>query len=773
MVTGETLEKDVERIYKLLGARTTERRKLIETYEIDVYALFNTGHIEYRVIVECKEYTKDKKVSDIDMRSFITKLLLAQHKKIAEIGVFVTTSGYSKDALKSASDYNIKCLTIDDLYNQLVDFEDYLHDVESNFTKSDLSKYYIDQTASDVEDYRSLLEAEFENVAHYPLVDYLLDLFIKDRIKRIAVLGNFGTGKTSLCNIFLKRLVEEYKADTKKRIPILISLKDFRSGLDIDQLITNHLQKLPGININLHLCKELQKLGRFIFILDGLDEMATKVDRIVINENLRELDRLYKEADNYYIITCRTHFFQERISDEFLIDYRVLYLTEWSGQDLEKYLKKRFSDEGQKFLKKINAYPAIKELARTPIFLDMIINTISRITEKDALNVLRLYKTYTDDWIEMQSKRRGSVMSSRQRAAFLAELSSKIYLSDRSTIHFTELYNVSKEISGYIDNTRIDYFDTDARTSTFITKDGEGNYGFFHPSFMEFFCAGKLIFEINEGNKNLISHKELSIEIFGFINFSLISEIGLKNLQEWSRHFSEKNLSRNAVQLLLRLGTDIDKEVEAFYKINKSAWNALDEVLETDNVDVINNFITENYTKMSRMIVIIKRQHPLEIENSDLDIEETISDFFIKLWSEKNLQKKSVLYESLNSDKYLYNTLRNIINDKIRFGRNNSDLFKKDFDEKVARAFSEWSEYEDPLDDPEQRQNVQLQAIYDALQIMPAKSRQLFLLVYRDGFSIREAADKMGLANTSVRNILHRIRSTIRKIIMDKNQSLF
>lgn len=61
------------------------------------------------------------------------------------------------------------------------------------------------------------------------------------------------------------------------------------------------------------------------------------------------------------------------------------------------------------------------------------------------------------------------------------------------TIHFSDLYEIVRDFSGYIDATRIDYFDTDARTATFITKDSEGNYGFRHKSFIEFFL---LIFYI-------------------------------------------------------------------------------------------------------------------------------------------------------------------------------------------------------------------------------------------------------------------------------------
>jgi hypothetical protein len=523
--TGERLEREVERIYRLLGG-STKRRVLIKGYEIDVFAKFTKGPIEFSVIAECKEYEPGNKVSDQDMRSFALKLLAARECGKADKGVFVTTSEYTKTALSTAEQHNIQCLTLKDLYNQLVNFNEYSHNTIEEFSDAELGKWYIEQTGSDIEDYESLPEKDSESFLHKPLIEYIDHVFFTEGERRLAILGNFGTGKTSFCIKYRDVLLNRYAVDSTQRIPILINLRDFRSGIDIQQLVTNHLQKLPGVQIDLSLCLELQRMGRFLFILDGLDEMATKVDRIVVNENLREIDRLHSEGDNLYLLTCRTHFFQERISDEFLRDYRTVYLTEWGRPELEEYLRKRFKAHWRGYLTRITSIPNLAELSRTPLLLDMIVKSLSKIEEEDReeIDSSKLYAAYTDEWIVQQSKRRGAVMSARQRKKFAETLAAKLYTEDRIELHYSELYEVAREFSGYGDATRLDYFDTDARTCTFIVRDSLGHYGFRHRSFMEYLCASVIVSEIDEGKPRLFAVKLLPKEALHFIGGMVISD---------------------------------------------------------------------------------------------------------------------------------------------------------------------------------------------------------------------------------------------------------
>jgi len=763
MNNGEKLEKEVERIYILLGAKETKRRTLIKIYEIDVTAKFLKGPIEFTVIVECKEYNRRKLVSDEEMKNFVVKLLSARECGKADKGVFVTTSGYSKNALATAQAHNIQCLTLTELYNQLVDFSIYINETIEVFNKTDLSKWYIKQKTSDVEDYYSISKDEKLKVTHNSAIDYLNELIDKEKIQRIALLGNFGTGKTSLCIKYRYELLQLHIKNPERRIPILINLRDFRAGIDIHQLITNELQKLPGIDIDLKLCLELQRMGRFIFILDGLDEMATKVDRIVINENLREIDRLFSENDNVYLLTCRTHFFQERIADEFLKDYRILFLMDWSHWELKEYLQKRFAEQWSDYLEKITSKLTLEELAKTPMLLDMIVNSLSKITSETEVNLISLYRTYTDDWIEKQSKRRGAIMNTSQRRKFVELIAKKIYIDGTSSIHFSEMYEIAKDISGYTDVTRIDYFDTDARTSTFVTKDSVGNYNFYHRSFMEFFCANIIIHEINFGNPDLLSQKDISNEVFELLELSNINKTsGIKNLQHWSKIFKEVHLSRNSTQLLLRLNQKIDKLVEKHFGFTKSKWDALEQAFTNNDAKVIELFYKDYYSKLKKMAFQLSQRYALDPSQ---EIDDVVQDLLLKLWKTmKDGKLKS--NSNINLDSFLYSTLKRVMVDKFLLRSRIESYSIEDLTEEKLHSYSNknWQAQDNnSFADVNTWGNIET-ALIDKYKV-DSKYISAFYSVYKDGEKIENISQELGITVRSLRVILNRLKHSIVEIV--------
>jgi restriction endonuclease len=233
--SGEELEREVERLYALLGA-TVRRRILIKGYEIDVHAIFSRGPIRFAVIVECKERAISHAVSDIDMRSFVVKLLAARECGAADKGVFVTTSHLAKTALATAELHGIQCLRLSELYNQLADFSGYLNAIITDFKNSTLSQWYVEQTASEIEDYDTLTAVDRASALHSDVVKCVDDILFVQKENRVAVLGNFGTGKTSFCLKYRDLLASRATSDVSARIPILVDLREFRSGLDIHQV---------------------------------------------------------------------------------------------------------------------------------------------------------------------------------------------------------------------------------------------------------------------------------------------------------------------------------------------------------------------------------------------------------------------------------------------------------------------------------------------------------------------------------------------------------
>lgn len=614
---GSGLELETARIYALLGAQV-ETRQLLRGYEIDVIATFQLGPLRMRVLAECKEYSRPRKVSDQDMRGFAVKLLAAREAGLADKGIFITTSDFTKTAKQTANRHSIQCLTLEQLRNELVDFRHYLDSSISVFEKTPLFKYYIDQRASDIEDFSTILsDEEAQQFLHSPLVNYVAELFLSGE-QRIALLGNFGTGKSSFCEKYCYDSLLAYNKDSSRRLPVRINLRDFRSGIDIQQLIISVLQRNHGVKINERLSLELQRMGRFVFLLDGLDEMSTKVDRAVLNENLRELSRLATDGDNQYLLTCRTHFFQERVVDEFLEEYRVLYLLDWDQFDLRRYLRKRFSRRWRQIFGRITGNSRLEELSRTPQFVDMLLSGLpggSDDADLRHITSLQVYEKYVDKWIDRESRRRGAVMRPEQRGHFVEFLAMKVFEGEVAGLHFSELYEVAREFSGYDDATRLDYFDNDVRSCTFITRNSRGVYGFRHRSFMEYGCARIVRREIGSGRPSLLERRELTEEIIRFLGEMSFGDPAIEQLHAWSclegRKSSERILSKNAARILLALKCELRGMAAERFSIIDDPWTRIGAALASSDPTAFDRAVEESYSWLLSYVAHYTRLYSL------------------------------------------------------------------------------------------------------------------------------------------------------------------
>lgn len=659
---GEGLEREVARIYRLLGAET-HQRLLIDHYEIDVHATLRSGPFRLSFVVECKEYGAGQAVSDTDMEKFVVKLVAARQRGLADKGVFVTTSSFSKNARATATRHGIQCLLLRDLHNQLVDFHPYLTRLIQDFDSSNLGRWYVDQTVSEFEDYDALSPTARAGVLHSPAIKYLDHRFKGPEEERLALLGNFGTGKTSLCLAYRAHLARSALTDSAARIPLLIDLRDFRAGLDIQQVIVNTLQRLPGIEASLPVCLELQRLGRFFFLLDGLDEMASRIDRAVINESLQEIDRLRTAGNNRYIVTCRTHFFQERILDEFLTDYDVLYLTEWSAPQIKTYFSRRFGDSGASRCERILSDARIADLAKTPLLLDILLETDD--LDSEDINVYKLLTKYTDGWIVKQSKRRGTVMTSHQRRRFVLTLASHMYTKNASRLHFSDLYEVAREFCGHRDASRIDHFDADARTCTFITRDSSGNYSFRYQAFSDYFSASAIGDSMEIGDSALLGARELTSEIAELIVGRGITADGSAHLQTWATKYAQEALSSNAVRILSGLGVTLPEEVRKHYKL---ADQDLAEIRRQD-AGQLNDFFMEVVSRYGPELRVFARTlHG----NHEIDADDLVNDVFARLWVE--VQEQRFKASDVDLISYLLRMVRNETIDRARAARRGRDI---------------------------------------------------------------------------------------------------
>ncbi|MDJ0903998.1 MAG: SUMF1/EgtB/PvdO family nonheme iron enzyme [Xenococcus sp. MO_188.B8] len=134
--------------------------------------------------------------------------------------------------------------------------------------------------------------------------------------RRLAVLGPPGSGKTTLLKhltlIYAKKKNRLYKAP--KLIPVLLYLRDFRRLIvreeppNLPQLIREHIQKLPApesLTPPNNWIEDQLKIGKFLVMLDGLDEVADFKERKNVSQWLNHQIETYRK--NLFILTSRPH----------------------------------------------------------------------------------------------------------------------------------------------------------------------------------------------------------------------------------------------------------------------------------------------------------------------------------------------------------------------------------------------------------------------------------------------------------------------------------
>lgn len=737
---GLTFEEDVASILRLLGYRV-ERNVTLAGVQVDLFAEMKTGVIGLRLMVECKDYDTKQTVGVEEVKEFLGTLVAVRGKQVDK-GLMVARSTFTRAAKELAENAGVDAVSFSDLQNQLVDFGSYLDRVISEFDRNKVAATYIDLSYSESEDF-TLNPV----LIHRPLDDAVNCLLFDNQKIRLALLGNFGTGKSTWCKKYARDLAFKYKQTQSGRIPILISLSDYDSNVDIQQLIINTLQYTYGVRIDTQICQELQRLGRFLFLFDGFDEMAIRVDPDVVRENLREIAKIGRIPSNVYILTCRTHFFRDRVQAEVLADFDVLYIPEWGKAELREYLQLRFKDGWEHQLGRIDGTHNLAELAETPLFLEMIVATLPQLG--DEVRRCDLYDRYTQRWIVEESGRRGSRLSSDQRRAFISDLAIHLYRDDKLAYHYSDFPSLLKLRLKIEDAATMDYLQSDVQNCTFVTRTSSGHYEFRHKSFKEFFVAKAIAAQLQEQSQELFSLKLLPSEIRQFLAELLQSAPPADILRQWLESAPEGPLKDNTEALLIDLRIPISMNTAS--EVSESEKRVV-QFLQGD-ADAFGRIFAE-YTPILYTFLRGKgAEHVI--------IEDVISDVFFKL-----LEGRQRLPSVKDFQSYLLRFAQNLYLDQLR-RRNrvmDADSFAlrlSEFDPDDLPAIESLIDPKDPKEE-ENRRHLE-QKIEKALSRLSERERTVIERNLLQGERLSDIAKDLNLSLGMVKKTAQSARSSLVK----------
>jgi hypothetical protein len=501
----------VEDILRLMGY-TTERNPEIHGADCDIFAELDAGAIPTRLMVECKDrkYTQSAEVGDV--AKFGGLYLSLRNANKVDKALFVNKGRISPNGREYARNTGIIALSYEELFSRLFPCAGYIDRLIYDYEHYDEFAEGQRDPIIEVMGRKDLFVFyEYLNAIHlgsgntYTPVDSFFDEWLGDpRVNSVALLGDFGMGKSSVCVRLTYHLAKAYRKDpSNSRIPIFISLRDCPTAMSLQQFITDLLLNQYGIHIrDFEVFRRVLEQGKLVLIFDAFDEMTTRDDEQSLPRNLDELNK-FMLANSKTLLACRTHYFKTDLDVQNLLSqhnqtlfrtrrprahFEILQLCELGEKQIQEFIRKRLGNSrlAARYIKRITRTESLRDIARRPIFLEMTLALPRLIESEQDIDVVRIYDEYIEFWNQSEYWR--SPMTAEEKSSLLEELAWRMFLENREAgIHHSVL---AKRLSGDRETQiRSKDFDEDIRTRSLLIRDASGNYRFVHRSFMDYFVA--------------------------------------------------------------------------------------------------------------------------------------------------------------------------------------------------------------------------------------------------------------------------------------------
>lgn len=554
-IIGKKLEDEVAGLLGLAHF-DVQREILIGHKRVDLLVLEKRLGSIRRIGVECKNLNRKLTKEQVNLIYSDYRSLCDNHL-IDEI-LIVTDKGLSPSALSMVeATRDLNHMTLDDVFNLVMDFRPYLEGLERQFDEQGLSSYYIQPSTMEGQNFEALIFDWIKSTDSSP----------------IAVLGSYGTGKTTLARRIASTLASRAKEYGNNRIPILLRLGEISSEQSLEGLLGKLFTAHSVVrNYTFDLFMNLNRMGHFVVILDGFDEMKHTLTWLEFKYNFRQLNRLISEHSKVIILGRPTAFLNDeeyrhalrgirsigglRVREPDWPEYKEHHLAPFTEtqarQFLQKYLSYRrdtSTDTAERH--KIEHVIEIEidnifaknflDLSRRPVQLKMLAEILpSWKGNLERLTVSQLYSSFIDIIIEReQDKIARRHFDLKERRSFARQLAIFLWL-DKGEMSITADNIPADLITPFCrSNQGTDPADPEAVkrdlvSACFLDRKFGDSLFFPHRSFQEFLIAEALIDDLNQDRRKFTQLGEIvNEEICNFVT----GTISIKELRQWTEAF--------------------------------------------------------------------------------------------------------------------------------------------------------------------------------------------------------------------------------------------
>jgi len=198
--------------------------------------------------------------------------------------------------------------------------------------------------------------------------EYILKSILEMSKKFMAILGDYGSGKTSLCHYILYQLCKDSDSTVIPfYIPLGKLLRTKTASPDLKKDIYDYINKTYKINSNYDEFVTFVQQKKLILLLDGLDEVSNNPKEEIFKNNFKQLLELSQESS--VVLTSRhtylTHDLEEKLGNE------VIKIEDFTDKEISLFIKLRFNDP-------VKSNKVLEQIQSDTIFQMMAIYDLSR-----------------------------------------------------------------------------------------------------------------------------------------------------------------------------------------------------------------------------------------------------------------------------------------------------------------------------------------------------------------------------------------------------------
>ena len=223
--------------------------------------------------------------------------------------------------------------------------EDYIWDrclpeIAKEITDLPEVPYFIDQN----------LHSNSPSMLSLDFVESLVKNKLREKKPIYVVFGDGGAGKTTFCEQTVQ-LVNKYQSSGLKKKALLISSFDIPeelpTGTAVDSLQILY-SLVADLDIDSHSLGLNISSGNILIIIDGLDEIQSKLkERFSLEKFIDSVKELNDTYQNCSVILTSREINKAAFEIE---DVKIFYIKGFDQRLIDKYLHKRFPDDGRQIL---------------------------------------------------------------------------------------------------------------------------------------------------------------------------------------------------------------------------------------------------------------------------------------------------------------------------------------------------------------------------------------------------------------------------------------